>query len=91
MEAHEIIAVIFVIILVAFCLFALATMVFCIFVNIQSHMKRSSIQQSVLERTVCTEKSTYHMNELTRITTEEDNGNFDPTPVPSFVTRKDKL
>ena len=91
MEAHEIIAVTFVILLVTFSLFALATTIYCIFINIQSHLKRSSIQQSILDRTVCTEKSTYHMNELTRITTEEDNGNFDPTPVPSFVTRKDKL
>ena len=91
MEVHEIIAVTFVIIIVAFSLFALATTVYCIFINIQSHLKRSSIRQSILDRTVCTEKSTYHMNELTRITTEEDNGNFDPTPVPSFVTRQDEL
>ena len=91
MEAHEIIAVTFVILLVTFSLFALATTIYCIFINIQSHLKRSSIQQSILDRTVCTEKSTYHMNELTRITTEQDNENLVSTPVPSFVTRKDKL
>ena len=91
MEAHEIIAVTFVILLVTFSLFALATTIYCIFINIQSHLKRSSIQQSILDRTVCTEKSTYHMNELTKITTEQDNENLVSTPVTSFVTRQDEL
>ena len=44
-----------------------------------------------LEGTVCIKESTYHMNQLTRVTAESENENIVASPVPSFVKVQDEL
>ena len=87
MELHEMIAVLFVMLLVAFSLFSLATTLYCIFVNIQSHVKEPTTN---LEGTVCIKQSSYHVNQLTRVIAECEDENFVAMPVPSFVKVQDE-
>ena len=79
MEVHKIIAVLFVVLLVAFSLFSLVTTLYCIFVNIQSHVKEPTTN---LEGTVCIKQSSYRMSQLTRVTAESEDENFVATLVP---------
>ena len=88
MEVHEIVAVLFVVLLVAFSLFSLATTIYCIYVNIQSQVKEPTTN---LEGTVCTKQSTYHMNQLTRVTAESEDENFVATAVPPFIKVQDEM